>query len=104
LDSFIKATDFSRFDTLYWQTFEDGISYQFYFENDQFKRLIRIHSENIPIQLNMLKLWLVDSKEKLILHEIDSTITFESLDRFLPPPIKVPPNVEFVPPKVKKRK
>ena len=104
LDSFIKATDFSRYDTLYLETFEDGISYQFYFENDQIEKLIRIHGEEIPIQLNALGLWLVDTKEKLILHEIDSTIEFESLNRFLLPPIRVPANVEFVPPKAKKQK
>jgi hypothetical protein len=104
LDSFVKATNFSRFDTLYWQNYEDGLSFQFYFENEQVRKLIRIHSEDIPRQLNTLSLWLVDMKMRLRLHEIDSTIKFESLNRFLPPPIKVPPNVEFVTPKVIRRK
>jgi hypothetical protein len=86
-DSFINQTDFLCFDTLYYQSYEDGLDYQFYFEKNLTKKYIRVHSDSVPAKLETFRVWIVDTKGKLLLHKMDSAIGFESLINFLPPEI-----------------
>lgn len=99
LDSFIKQFKFSDFDTLYYQPYEDGIDYQYYFENDTIQKIIRVHSDSTPFQLIDLKNWIVNTKKTLHLHQIDSIIDFKSTKYFLQPTV-TEPKIKFKPPKV----
>jgi hypothetical protein len=99
LDSLINQTNFTGFDSLYYQSYEDGIDYQFYLEQNGFKKLIRVHSDSVPTQLAELKNWIVEKKKALLLHRIDTTIHFESTKSFLPPTVPAPP-LKFKNPKV----
>jgi hypothetical protein len=90
LDSFIYHTALSQFDTLYYQSYQDGLDYQFYFDNDTIKRLIRIHSDSVPLSLEAFRIWIVDMKKKLLLHQIHTTIDFGSIKTFLPPTVPEP--------------
>jgi hypothetical protein len=99
LDSFISHTKFISFDTLYYQSYEDGIDYQFYFEKNLIKKYIRVHSDSVPAQLEKLRIWIVNTKGKLSLHEVDTAISFESLKYFLPPEVPEP-LIKFKTPKV----
>jgi hypothetical protein len=99
LDSFVNNTDFLQFDTLYYQSYEDGLDYQFYFDNDTAEKLIRVHSDSVPFQLETLRRWILLTKKQLLLHQIDTTINFGSLKNFLPPTIPAP-LIKFKIPKV----
>lgn len=99
LDSFIKATEFTNYDTLYYEDYVDGIDYQFYIENDSSERLVRVHTDSAPAQLNSLMNWIITTKEKLKICPLDSTIGFGSTKNFLPPRVP-PPLTEFTEPKV----
>jgi hypothetical protein len=91
LDSFINHKALLHFDTSYYQSYEDGLDYQFYFDKDSTKKLIRVHSDSVPFQLETFRRWIVTTKKKLALHQIDTTIIFGSLKNFLPPTIPPPP-------------
>ncbi len=99
LDSFLNFTDLLHFDTLYYQSYEDGLDYQFYFDNDTAKKIIRVHSDSVPAQLETFRRWIVNTKKRLLLHQIDTTINFGSLKNFLPPTVPVP-LTKFKTPKV----
>ena len=99
LDSFISQTNFSKFDSSYYQSYADGIDYQFYLQNNNIKKLIRVHSDSVPTQLSALKSWIIEKKKVLQLHQIDTTIDFESTKYFLPPTIEEPA-IKFKSPKV----
>ncbi len=49
LDSFINHSAILHFDTSYYQSYEDGLDYQFYFDKDSTKKLIRVHSDSVPL-------------------------------------------------------
>jgi hypothetical protein len=85
LDSFIKYTSFLNFDTLYYQSYEDGLDYQFYIDKDTTRKIIRIHSDSVPLQLETFRRWIVNTKRMLLLHKVDTIINFGSLKDFLPP-------------------
>ena len=91
LDSFITQSKFGSLDTLYYQSYQDGIDYQFYFDNDTIKKLIRVHSDSVPTQLKALKNWILDTKERLQLHQVDTTIDFKSTKYFLSLTLEAPP-------------
>jgi len=98
-DSFISQIKFANFDTSYYQSYEDEIDYQFYFDSDTTRKMIRIHSDSIPKELSEFKNWIVNTKEALQLHRIDTVINFESTRFFLPPNVPSP-SIKFKPPKV----
>jgi len=99
LDSFLIFVNFLKFDTLYYQSYQDGLVYQFYFDNGTTQKLIRIHSDSVPMQLETFRRWIFYTKRKLLLHRIDTVIDFESLKNFLPPS-KIPPPTKFKTPTV----
>lgn len=99
LDSFLKKIDLPHFDTLYYQPYQDGIDYQFYFANDTIKKNIRVHSDSVPLPLESFRIWIVTIKKKLLLHQIDTTIDFGSIKDFLPP-IAPDPLKKFMTPKI----
>lgn len=89
LDSFINVIPFSKYDTAYYQEYQDGIDFLFYIEKDTLKKLIRVHSDSVPSALIDFKNWIVKKKEKLWLHQFDTIIHFESEKYVVPPPMKI---------------
>lgn len=100
LDSFINTIPFDKYDTSYYQDYQDGIDYEFYIQKDTIKKKIRVHSDSVPSALTDLKNWIVKRKQTLRLHQVDTTIKFESGKYILPPPILLPP-LDFTVPRTK---
>ena len=100
LDSFIQTIPFDRYDTSYYEDYQDGIDYQFYFHKDTLKKTIRVHSDSVPSALRDFKNWIVKRKEKYVLHQVDTTIYFESAKYVVPPPVPPAPTIKFTPPKI----
>jgi hypothetical protein len=100
-DSFIKAIDFNRYDTIYYQDYQDGIEYQFYINNDTTKKTVYVHSGSAPSELFEFSKWIVDTKEHLKYYSIDTTISYGSLKHFLPPAVPPPTRITFKPPEIK---
>jgi hypothetical protein len=101
LDSFINALSFSQYDSVYYQAYQDGIDYQFYIEKDTIKKLIRVHSDSVPLALADFKNWIVQKKKQLQLHQVDTTIHFKSEKYVVPPPSPPPPPIDLKVPKTK---
>ena len=51
LDSFIRAIDFSAYDSSYLDGSQDGLTYQFYIRRDTIVKTIFVHSRQAPGQL-----------------------------------------------------
>ena len=100
LDSFIHTMPFDRYDTSYYEDYQDGIDYQFYIHKDKLKKSIRVHSNSVPSELIELKNWIVQKKAKFELHQVDTAISFESAKYVVPPPNPIPPTIKFKPPKI----
>lgn len=100
LDSFIIHASFPIMDTLYYEPYQDGIDYQFYFQNDTIKKLIHVHRESVPLSLKAFGNWILNTKNSLLLHQIDTTLYFGSTKGFLPPTVPAPP-MKFTTPWVK---
>ena len=96
----MNALQFSSYDTTYYQDYHDGIDFQFYIEKDKIKKLIRVHSASVPSPLVDFKNWIVEMKKELFLHQLDTTIYFESEKFVVPPPAPPPPMIKFKTPKV----
>ncbi len=101
LDSFINMIPFDNFDTSYYQDYQDGIDYQFYIHKNKIKKSVRVHSDSVPLVLTKFKNWIVEKKEKLKLHQVDTVIYFESEKYVVPPTVPPPPPIEFKVPKTK---
>lgn len=100
LDSFLTKIKFATYDTSYYESYEDGHYYEFTIKNDTLKKTIFVHSDKIPNELKDFAYWIVVTKKKLKLSEIDTTLDFGNLKNFLPP--SVPPlPIKFTPPKIK---
>ena len=76
LDSFINIIPFHSYDTLYYEDFQDGEDYQFYIRKDTINKIIRIHSDSVPLALSDFKNWIVTRKEHYQLHQVDTIIHF----------------------------
>jgi hypothetical protein len=101
LDSFINAIPFDKYETAYYEDYQDGIDYQFYIENDTIKKSIRVHSDSVPSALTNFKNWIVKRKQEFKLYQVDTTIHFESEKYVVPPPAPPPPPIRFKVPKTK---
>ena len=99
IDSFFANIDFSKFDSSYYEPYQDGIEYQFYINKDSTNKIIYLHSDSVPKKLKSLGLWIANIKKNLDLHQIDTTISFGSTRNFLPPTVPEPPS-KFTTPKV----
>ena len=99
LDSFLTKMKFSTYDTSYYESYEDGHYYEFFINKDTLQKTIFVHSDSIPNELKDFGYWIVATKKKLKLTEIDTTLDFGSLKNFLPPSVP-PPTIKFTPPKV----
>jgi hypothetical protein len=100
LDSFIKIIPFNTFDTSYYEEYQDGVDYQFYIQKDTLNKVIRVHSDSVPSVLSAFKSWILNRKEHLQLHQIDTIIQFESAKYVVPPPAPLPPSIKFKVPRV----
>lgn len=100
LDSFFDKAKFASYDTSYYQSYEDGDYYQFYFSNDTIQKTVFVHSDSIPTELKEFGYWIVATKKNLKHHLADTTKKFGSLKYFLPPVVEPPPTIKFKPPKV----
>lgn len=95
LDSFIHTIPFDSYDTSYYEDYQDGIDYQFYIHKNHLKKIIRVHSDSVPSKLTDFKNWIVRKKENFQLHQVDTTIRFESEKYVVPPPAPPPPPINF---------
>jgi hypothetical protein len=90
---------FVMYDTSYYESYEDGHYYEFFINKDTLQKTIFVHSDSIPNELKDFGYWIVATKNKLRLIEIDTTLNFGSLKYFLPPSVPSPA-IKFTPPKV----
>ena len=99
LDSFLTKMKFATYDTSYYESYEDGHYYEFFIKKDTLQKTVFVHSDSIPKELKDFGYWIVATKGKLTLVEIDTTLDFGSSKYFLPTYIP-PPTIKFTPPKV----
>ena len=99
LDSFLTKMKFATYDASYYESYQDGHYYEFFINMDTLHKTIFVHSDSIPNELKDFGYWIVATKKKLTLVEIDTTLEFGSLKYFLPPSVQPPP-IKFTPPKV----
>ena len=95
LDSFLTKMNFATYDTSYSESYEDGHYYEFFINQDTLQKTIFVHSDSIPNELKEFAYWIVATKKKTRLIEIDTTLDFGSLKYFLPP--SVPPPIPHYP-------
>lgn len=95
LDSFINIIPFQSYDTSYYEDYQDGIDYQFYIQKDTINKYVRVHSDSVPSALSEFKNWIVNRKEQYHLYQVDTIIHFESAKYVVPPPVPMPPLIEF---------
>ncbi len=74
LDSFIQTIPFDRYDTTYYEDYQDGRDYQFYIHKGTLKKNIRVHSDTVPSALTDFKNWIVKNKELYVLHYVDTNM------------------------------
>jgi hypothetical protein len=98
LDSFIKATNFNKYDSVYYEGYQDGIEFQFFIVNDSTRRRIYVHSMTAPKELYLFAKYIVETKKRLKHTPVDTVINYGSLKNFLPPTVSEP--IIFTPPKV----
>ncbi len=99
LDSFLTRMNFATYDTSYYESYEDGHYYEFFINKDTLQKTIFVHSDSIPNEIKDFGYWIVSTKKKMRLIEIDTTLNFGSLKHFLPPSVPAP-TIKFTPPKV----
>ena len=100
LDSFLDKVKFASYDSTYYQSYEDGDYYQFYFANDTMQKTIFVHSHSIPTELKKFGYWIVATKKNLKHHLADTTNKFGSLKYFIQPVVEPPLIIKFKRPKV----
>lgn len=100
LDSFLTKIKFAKYDTSYYESYEDGQYYEFFIKIDSFQKAIFVHSDSIPQELKDFGYWIVETKKKLRPVEIDTTLNFGSSKYFLPTYSPPPGIINFTPPKV----
>lgn len=84
-DSFMNIIDFKRFDTLYYQNYSDGDSYQFYIKKDGFEKKIKVHSHEVPKELQDFAVWIYQTKKSLSLKETKKSFDFKSKGIYVKP-------------------
>jgi hypothetical protein len=96
LDSMIKNINFSKFDTFNYDDYSDGYHYKYYIKNQHVNKKIYVHCwDNGPAELDTLAYRIYHLKKNLKLQVIDTTLTFGSVENFLPqPPPPPPPRVK----------
>lgn len=92
LDSIIKSINFSKFDTIYYDDYKDGNDYSYYIKSQHVDKKIYVHCrDNAPAELDTFAYWIYHLKKSLKFQVIDTTLTFGSVENFLPPPPPPPP-------------
>jgi hypothetical protein len=92
LDSFLNKTDFTQYDTVYFQNnLQDGVSYKFYLTKDTATNWVLIYGNEGPKPLYDFAKWLTNLKDRQTFYSIDTTIDFGNLKYILLPPIPPPP-------------
>jgi len=94
LDSLISKIDFGKLDSLYYQTYEDGLGYQFYIKNDSVTKTILVHSESVPDNLKQLAYWITHRNRYWKLSPVDSVLEMKHVGFFKPPIVISPTNKE----------
>lgn len=102
IDSFINEIPFEKLDTLYYEPYADGGSYQFYIKTDSLEKRIFVSGyDHGPRELNSFAAWLVKMKNELTLFKIDTTIKFINNSDFNPPiPPRINDTIKYTAPKV----
>lgn len=62
LDSFLTKMQFAKYDTAYYESYEDGHAYEFYIKIGTFQKAIYVHSDSIPNELKDFGYWIVETK------------------------------------------
>jgi hypothetical protein len=86
LDNLLSKIDFEKYDTAYYQNFDDGFEYKLYIKNENLEKTIYSHSFKGPKELDSLAEWIYKLVKSLKLNKIDKKLNFKSKIYHLPPP------------------
>lgn len=78
LDSFIKEIQFKKYDSIYFENYEDGNHYRIYVKKNGEQKLISVHSNNSPKELDEFAFWIYELKKNLKLTETKKVLNFKS--------------------------
>ena len=93
LDSILQKTDFTKYDTVYFQNnLQDGISYKFYLTKKAHVNWVLMYGHTGPKSLYDFADWLTNLKDRQTFHPINGTVDFGNLIYIILPPIPPPTN------------
>lgn len=88
LDSFISKSKFEKYDSMYFENYQDGNYYRIYVNKNGEQRMINVHSNNAPKELDEFVFWIYEVKKNLKLTETKKVLNFKSK-------IEIPKSPEF---------
>lgn len=89
---FVSKLKLTKFKNEYFEDYCDGVSYAIFVDKDSIKKLISVHSDNAPKELDSLAIWIYKFKEKLKLNKTEKELKLNSAKYVIPPP--PPPPIE----------
>lgn len=75
----------------YYENFSDGTTYAIFVDKDSINKLITVHSDKPPKELDSLAIWTHQLKENLKLNRTEKKFKFKSSKFVVPPPPPPPP-------------
>jgi hypothetical protein len=82
----ITSINFKNLKKEYFENYSDGVTYTILMQNDSINKLVSVHSDNAPKELDSLAHWILDFKESLILIKTKKKLKIKSAKYVLPPP------------------
>lgn len=86
LDSFITEIKFKKYDSIYYESYEDGDYYRIYVNKNGEQKMISVHSNNSPKELDEFASWIYELKKNLKLNETKKVLNFKSTIETPKPP------------------
>ena len=86
LDSFISEIKFEKYDSNYFENYKDGNYYRIYVNKNGEQKMISVHSNNSPKELDEFAFWIYEVKKNLKLTETKKVLNFKSKIEIPKPP------------------
>jgi hypothetical protein len=82
----ISALKLKKLKSEYFENYSDGTTYSMFIDKDSINKLITVHSDNVPKELDSLARWIYNLKEKLKIRKTEKKLELKSSKYVLPPP------------------